>query len=166
MCQVLGETEVGQHRGVIFAQDDVPGLDVTVDDAGGVGLMHGAGDGLDDAGSLVRVHGAALDHAFGVVPFQELHGEEGVAFDLSCLVDPHDIGVADTCDVFDLAFEARHGVAIHGIACRQQLERHGALQVDLPGAIDAGLAAAWQLFLDQETADLLPQFGQRLDVKS
>ncbi|MCZ7606922.1 MAG: hypothetical protein M5U25_12820 [Planctomycetota bacterium] len=166
MRQVLGEAEVGQHRGVVFAQDDVAGLDVAVDDTGRVGLMHGAGDGLDDAGGFIGVHGSAFDHAVGVLAFQELHGEEWVSFDLSGLVDAHDIGVADAGDVFDLALEARDGVAVHGVAGGKQLECDGALQVGLPSAVDAGLSAAGQFFLDQETPHLLPQLGQRRDVKA
>jgi hypothetical protein len=40
------------------------------------------------------------------------------------------------------------------------------LQVGLPGAVDAGLATAGKLVLDQETPDLLPEFGEGKDVQA
>src|SRR5690606_152411 len=114
---------------------------VAVDDAALVGVLHSAGDGFDDRGGLIGAEGSALDAGFGIDAVDELHGEEGVPVEFAGVVDAHDVGVRDFGNVFDFGAEAGAGVFVGGVAGGQQLERDGALQIDLPGAVHAGLPA-------------------------
>ena len=89
-----------------------------------------------------------------------------MSFDFAGFVDPHDVRMADAGDVFDLTLEACRRIEVRRVAAGKKLQGDGTLQVGLPGAVDACLTATGKLVLDQESSDLLPQFGQGLDVKS
>lgn len=51
--QVLGQPEIGELRLVVRIQEDVGRLEVPVEDALGVGVVDGAGDGDQVPGRLV-----------------------------------------------------------------------------------------------------------------
>ena len=56
--QLLGETEIHEHRlAAIGLDDDVARLDVAVDDAVLVGILHGAGQPGDEVGTVAAGRG-------------------------------------------------------------------------------------------------------------
>jgi hypothetical protein len=111
---------LGEHR--------VVGLEVAVDDAGGVGLRKRAGDGADhrDRGPHAE-RSVALHPLAEALTVEQLHGdEEGAVVILSEVVEGDDVGVLQLADGSRLLDEALHRQVVVG------QHRADALEGDLP----------------------------------
>jgi hypothetical protein len=75
---VLGEAEVEDLHLTLEVEHEVLGLQVAVDDAGGVGVAQGVGDVAGDAEGLAEVERAAarLEEVAQGAALDELHGDE------------------------------------------------------------------------------------------
>jgi hypothetical protein len=153
--EALGEAEVGnlgnaalQGSGSLAGEEDVGGLEVAVNDALFMGVLHRPRQRLDQRRRLPDGEGAltqALGQAAGGAKLQR---EEGLPVVLPGFVDLNDVGVLETSGGLGLGLEARL-LLVAGVGPgADHLQRHLALQGDLKSAIDNAHAAAAELFED------------------
>ncbi len=160
-CRVLGDAEVRQVDMVRSVHvdpgrdDDVPGLDVTVDEALPVRRVERGGDLAED---VQRRHGLEplrlLEPRLQVDTLDVAHDDEQDAVGFSGFVDRDDVRVIDRRRKMGLAFEP---LAEAGVVCelrRQDLERHVALETRLNGAVDDAHAAPTDQPLDPVAGEL------------
>ena len=144
-ARALGQPEVGQVRvglrGLVGDQD-VRRLDVAVHQSARVRGVERAGDlGQDDARHLER-EGTAIDHAAQVRPGHEAHREVEHALLLAAAMDGHDVRVLEGRRQARLGPEARGRVLVLHPLGRDQLQRHGAIEIDVHRLVDDAHPAA------------------------
>ena len=170
----LGDPEVGQV-GVVAApeaaQQDVPGLDVAVGEAGRVRGVERAAHLLADRGDALERQGAVLDRLGEVGALDPLHGDVGEAVDLAGGVHGDHIGMVDRGGEVGLALEAGAEVGLIAHLRRDHLERDETPQRDLARAIDDPHAPAPGFLEDLEVAESFPitetrsQGGHRMRLR-
>ena len=146
-----GEAEVDElDRGTAGAVrvEDVGGFEVAVDEAVLVRVAEGLADLGGDLEGLLEGLGAAFLEAGA---FDELHHEVGHALVLADVVHGDDVRVAEGGGGARLAEEAFAGVADPGV-CGENLDRHPALEVGIPGAEDDAHAATADLLVEAVAA--------------
>ena len=101
LLAVLGQAEVGQV-GVIASrlrprgEEDVPGLHVAMDQAGGMGGVEGARDLVDQGhGPVDGQRTLARDRSFEILARHVAHGDEQLAIGLARLVDRQDVRMVE-----------------------------------------------------------------------
>ena len=149
--RTLGQPEVGQVRvrlrGLVGDQD-VGRLDVAVHESARVRGVERARDlGQDDAGRL-EGQGTAIDHAAQVRPRHEAHGEVEHALLLAAAMDRHDVRVLEGGRQARLGPEARRRVVVLHPLGRDQLQRHGPIQIDVHRLVDDAHAPAIEQSVD------------------
>ena len=82
------------------------------------------------------------------LPFQELHGDEGLALVPSDLVDRADIGVVQSRGRPGLALKPLQCLMVLGEPFRQELEGDKAVELDVLGLVDHTHSAAAEFFQD------------------
>ena len=150
-----GDAEVGDADAVVVADQQVVGLDVAVDEAGGVGrheaaagLHEHAQDLLPAARGLVEPapHGAAGD---------EFHGDEDLTGVHADVVDGDDVGVGEAGEGLGLAQE--EGLAVAGAVAVDlavhELDGDLAIELGVVGGVDDAHAAGAELVDDEVAAD-------------
>ena len=144
----LGDAEVDDARAAVGVDEDVGGLEVAVDDAPLVGVVHGVDDlqeELDDGGDAgpwreVRerlaplVERAALDVLH--------HQREATALDGHAVVHGDDVGVAELRGDLGLALEAGPLATGGKGPLQEHLHGHVAAGAFLRGEVDHALCAA------------------------
>jgi hypothetical protein len=138
---------------LVCLQEDVRRLEVAVDDAAAVGVGDGAGEGLDQAGGFPRRLGFAAQPLGQAASRDVLQGEVGQAVDLAELMDLHDARVLEAGHCLGLGAEARQLLGRRPAARAEHLERHDALEGDLPGPVDDAHPAVPQLAEDLVAGD-------------
>jgi len=157
----LGQPEVEDARLARRIDADVPGLQVAVDDAVLVGVVHRAAD-LDEEGDGVA-GGPARDaprlrELVERDPLDELHGEEEAPVARAALVEQRDdVHVAELEDGLDLAVETGDLRFVRERAVEEDLERDLAPRRELHPLVDDPLAAPMELGGHAVAVDL----GQR-----
>ncbi len=130
----LGDAEVGQQdSAVVLGEQDVAGLDVAVQDAGGVRGAQGPQHPQADARGLGRLDAAALlDRVGQRVALDKFHHDPGPAVVLQHVVHGDDGGVVDARRGARLGAGAREQpvqVALGDVERGGQfLDRHGPVQ--------------------------------------
>ena len=125
-----GDAEVGDLHLAVAADEDVAGLDVAVDEPGGVGRGERARHGGPDAGDLARRQGAAaLEDGREVLPVDQLHDDVRAGRVRAVVVDGHDVRVAQRRGRLGLLAEARREVGIAQVLGAEQLDRHVAAEL-------------------------------------
>ena len=144
------EAEIEHLDAVLRTHDDIGGLEIAMDDAALVRMREGAGDlravpehGFDGQ-AVERQHlgeRAAVD---------ELHRDEHAAAGIADLVDGADVRMIEVRGRAGLVEEpaAILGCGRSGRSAANQLDRHGALQPLVAGAIDHAHAALAEAGLD------------------
>ena len=135
----LGEAEVEDLDVAVGGHHDVLGLQVPVDDAGGVGL----GEAVRDLGSDVEQpsngQGARIlgqDQLAQRVPLDHLHHDVGQAGGLADVVDGDDVGVVERGGGPGLLREAAHAARVGGELLGQELDGEVAVEVVVARAPD------------------------------
>jgi hypothetical protein len=147
--------EVGVVAGA-GGEQDVGGLDVAVNQAGGVGDVERRGDLGDDR---PRARGGqravVLEERVQVAAGDVAHDDVQRPVLLARRVDRHDVGVVDRRRHPRLAREALAKLGVAGAFGGDDLQRDRPLQVELDGAVDDAHAAAGDDALDAAAAKQL-----------
>jgi hypothetical protein len=137
-------------RPALLVQEDVSGLEVAVEDAATVRVMHGPGHGGDEARDGVR--GGPVGHASVQrrerPPLDELHGEVVLSLVLADLVNGDDVRVVELGGRLRLAAKSVHLVCGGELSGEDHLQRYDAVEAALPRFVDDAHAAAGD-FLQQ-----------------
>jgi hypothetical protein len=119
---------------------DVPGRDVAVDDAGGMGRRQAAGGRGHDVHHLAdrtRPRAPLGERQ----PVQQLHGQVGLALVVADVVDPHDVGVPQPGHLARLGQRPVHTPVAAG-AVGQELQGDLATEDGVVGRVDHAHARA------------------------
>ncbi len=151
------QTEVGDDGAAVSSQQHVGGLEVAVDDAGGVrGLK--ARRRIEET----RQHLAprprlcarrAADPVLEVLPLDQLHGDPQALRRLADVVDADDVGVVDARDRLRFRLQPAGGLAAAAQLALHQLDRHPALELGIVRHVDDAHAALAEQLDDAEPAD-------------
>ena len=136
-------------------QQDVGRLEVAVDDAAPVGVVHGPGQRLDQLGAAsAPASGVPSSRSARLPPSTNSSAKYGRPVVLADLVDLDDVGVLQAGDGLGLGPEAAGGLGPGVLAGQDHLEGDEAVEPDLPGLVDDAHAAAAQLAEDLVAGDL------------
>jgi hypothetical protein len=145
-----GDPEVRDREAVAIVEQQVAGLDVAVDHAGGV-------RGVERAGRLAQPlqrrgvpdGGPGLDAVADRAPAHQLHDHEHAAVVLADVIDRHDVLVRGEARRGPrLALEALARPLVLGQVRGQQLDRHRAAEQLVVGLPDRGHAAVGEVAHD------------------
>ena len=164
---LLRDAEVGQEhalaRPVAFDQD-VAGLDVTVDEAVAVRLVERAGDLRDHGHRVPGVEAALLGQQGAQIgALDEAHRHVQPVALLPGVVDRHHVRMLERGGDPALALEAGAELGVTGDARRDQLQRDPAIERQIGRAVHDAHAAAAGDALDAMTGKLRagPELGRR-----
>jgi hypothetical protein len=143
----------------IFLQQNVGRLQVAVDDALLMGVVHGPGERLDQDRRLRsrgRLTAGGLGQAAAV---DQLHREVRQAVVFADFVDLNNVGMVQTGHRFRLGLEAGADLCGRVLARQDHLERNEPIQATLPGLVHHGHAAVAQFPQDLVPRHLRPGFA-------
>lgn len=144
----LRQPEVCDPRLVERINQDVRGLEVAVQNAALVCVVHSLGDGLQISGGTLRRQGPVSHQRRQVLAFDVVHREERSALVLADFVDGYDVGMLKAGGGLRLGAETADGIRACEGAGQHQLHCDGAIQTDLSCPPNHAHAAAGDL-LDQ-----------------
>ena len=159
---VAGDAEVGQHRRIRIAQQDVRWLDVAVHDAGAVRVR--------DRGRHLRHHGHQLPQRVAAVAAaapqpldafgqggagHELHRQPRSTLVVADFVHLDDAGMVEASQHLPLAQEPGDGGRSCGEPRVQQFDRDPAPQPLVRGGMHAAVAAAAEFLFEPVVTDLV-----------
>ncbi len=145
----LGQAEVGDADRAVGGEEDVGGLDVAVDDAAGVGSGEAVGGLGDDRQGLGWRERTAADPGAQALAAAEGHGDEHAAvLALADVVDRADVGAVEGRGGPGFVDEALAGLGVVGELGREELEGHGAPELEVVGLVDDAHGAAADLSED------------------
>ena len=132
-----GDPEVGDHRPAVAREQDVARLDVAMDDPADVRHAQRASDVEPDPGRLRRTQPTQPpESGRQVLTLDELHDQERLAVVGAGLETGHDVRVAQHRGGQRLAAEAHRDIGIGDDLATEQLDRHGAVELGVGGAMD------------------------------
>jgi hypothetical protein len=149
-----GDAEVHQLHSAARGQDDVRGLHVAVEDAGGVGVLERGGEGREGGKRLRDRQGPALQPRLQGLAVRQLHGQVGKPEDgiLPHGHDAHDGRVAERAQGLRFADEPHARFAVRGGL--EDLERRDhAVAHHGVHAVDRAHPALAEAVLDDPIAD-------------
>ena len=132
----LGETEIGDERLAAGVQKDVCRLDVAVQHAVLVRVVHGPRDFGQQFGGLARGQRLAAKAPGEVRPIHEPHREVVLPLVLSHVEHRDDVRMIQPCDCLRLAIEALDKIARREGPGQKHLEGDYALEADLTRLVD------------------------------
>ena len=136
-----------------LGDEDICGLDVAMNDAFGVGGIERVGDLDGQTERDVGLERAAGDAMFQRDPFEEFHGDEGLAILLADIVDGADVGVVECGGSLGFALKAGEGLGIAGNLFGEKFEGDEAAEAGVFGFVDNTHATASKLFDDAVVGD-------------
>jgi hypothetical protein len=156
--RALGGAEVGELGGPGHAVDqDVTGLDVAVDDAGGVRRTQRQGDVAGDARGLGDLEPAALgQQALERATIDPLHDDERHAVGDVEVAYAYDVGVVQRRRRARVLQEAVGQVPVAAHLRAQHLQRDRRLELRVASGEHAGHGPFAELVLEQVAADPIP----------
>ncbi len=96
---------------------------------------------------------SAFDKGPERVPFQQLHGDEGLAFKLIYVMNGADVGVIERGSGLSFAAETLQGLMIFRHSLGQEFKRYETVQPRVLGLIDDTHATATELLDDAVVRD-------------
>src|SRR3954449_4805764 len=104
--------------------------------------LDGPRQGFDKLSSGADWLWLALEVLGQAAASHELEDKVWSAFDLSDIVNLHNVGMLQAGQLGSFGAQARQVLRLGVVAGQNHLERHGALETELPGSIDDPHAAA------------------------
>ena len=147
----MGEAEVGDDDAAVVADEDVVGLEVAVDEAGGLGGGEAAAGGDEGGEDLAPGAGGAAEPLTEGDAVDQLHGEEDLGASDADVVDGDDAGVGEAGHRLGLAEEALGGGAADVGA--DQLQGAPAVELRVVGGVDDAHAAGAEALEDEVAAE-------------
>lgn len=145
---IAGEAEVHHVRRAALVQEDVAGLQITVDEPRAVRVADGARDLPQHAHGAARRDAPRADLVRQRAALDEVHREEDGAVHLADLVHRDDVGMAQPRQRLRLLLEPPQELTEHEVAGAQHLHGDDAPQALLPRPVDDPHAAATELAED------------------
>jgi hypothetical protein len=127
-----GEPEVGHQRLASFVDQNIGRLQVAVQNAPLVGMVHGPGYSRHQLSSRPKVAVIFLEPFREVSSFDKLHAEKAATALFGDLVNRHDIGVVEMGDRLGLVAKASRVVVAGPGTVADHLDGHNAVQAPLP----------------------------------
>jgi hypothetical protein len=147
----VGEAEVHDADAVVAVDHDVVGLEVAMDEAGGVGGGDPAGGVLEGAQELGPAAGLGAGPGVEALAGDELHGDPDAVDVGADVVDGDDVGVGELGEGLGLAQEADLAAAAGSGA--QELEGDLAVEVGVEGGVDDAHGAGAEAIEEDVAAD-------------
>ena len=128
--------------------EDVRGLDVTVNDTLGVGGVQSVGNLDPKRKDRLQFHGAGGDQMLEGRAVEELHDEESAASFLADVVNGADIGMVESGCSFGFAAKTLQRLAVLRQVFGKKLESDEAAETSVLGLVNHAHTAAAKLFND------------------
>ena len=135
-----GEAEVGHPYPTVAAEEHVVGLEIAVDQVGGVGRREAAPGLREDLEHLGDGPGLRPQPLAQGLAFDVLHRDEDRALELPHVVHGDHVGVSDAGDGLRLADQA--GSPLAHLGGQEHLDRDAAIELGVVGARHPGRATA------------------------
>ena len=142
----LGQTEIADVRLIVRIDEDIGRLQIAVQDALFVRVLHGAADGGEIAGRVARPQRTAREQSGQRLPLNQSHTEICLSLMLAGVVDGHDVRVYQMSGGLRFAAEARQIFRGGQFAIEDHFESDRAIETALPRLIHDAHAAAADLF--------------------
>ena len=151
--KTFGESEVGNFRDAVGADEDIGGFEIAMDDALGVCAVHGGGEQRNGACG-VPLWLWLSDKFFGQCAAGEIfQSEKGAAVVRADLVDFDDVFMIEPGDGFGFNLKANERFLGGVRAGEDHLDGNFPTEVELPGFVNDTHAAAPQFTQDVEAGD-------------
>ncbi len=135
------------------------GFDVPVNDPLLVRRIQRVGDLDRHVEQRLNLERLPLDQVPEGLPFQQLHGNEWLAFVLADLVDRADVGMVEGRGSLCLPLEPFQCLVIFGKFPRQELERHEAMELHVFSFVHHAHAPGTKLFEDAVVGNGFAEHG-------
>ena len=152
----LGQAEIENLRLPARGDEDIRRLDVAVDDPLRVGRIQAICNLNRQVQQLIRLKRLAFDAVFKGLSFQQLHGDEGPAFEFVDVMNGADVGMIQCAGGARLTLEAFQSLSIRGKALGQKFEGNEAAELGIFGLVNYAHPAATQLFEDTVVRNYCP----------
>ena len=145
----LGQAEIAHERLAASIQQNVPRLEISVQNPFVVRVLNGARDLCDQANGLAWFVAKYFPSMQQASPWRELHAEKWQAvFAYPHLIDGQNVWVIETGDCFRFALEADQSIARIAVITEDALQGNDPSRVPLSRTINNAHSAAADLFQD------------------
>ncbi len=149
----FGEAEVHDFCVAARGDEKIGGLDVAMDDAGGVGGVEAVGNLDAPVEEGFDVERAAGDFVFQSLAIEEFHGDEVAAFEFVNFVDGADVGVIQGGGGLCFALETLESLRVAGEIFGEKFQRDETAELGVFGFVDDAHSAAAEFFQDAVVGD-------------
>jgi len=149
----LGEAEVHDFCVAAGGDEKIGGLDVAMDDAGGVGGVEAVGNLDAPIEERFDVERAAGDIVFQSLAVEKFHGDEVAAFEFVNFVDGANIRVIQGGGGLRFTLETFQSLRVAGEIFGEKFERDEAAELGVFGFVDDAHSAAAEFFQDAVVGD-------------
>jgi hypothetical protein len=125
---------------------DIRRLQVAVQNATLVGMIHGVGHGGHQFGRVARIRGKRGELGFEVRTLDQLHAEVAVFARLADFKDRHDVGMVEFADGLGLDLKAPELIIVGQGSLTDHLDGDGPIHAHLPSPIHDAHAAPAEHF--------------------
>jgi hypothetical protein len=157
----LGEAEVEHFYQAITRDHDVRGLQIAVNDAGGMCFRQRIGDLDGTFQCFIEPQPLAPDHLVERFARHVFHGDEVDAVGLRDVVDVNDVGMVKSGYCLGLLYEPPLSLGIGDFLGRQNLDGDEPVQVRVPGLVHHAHSAVAERFDDMIVQDGASDHGTK-----
>jgi hypothetical protein len=140
----FGETKIQDFCVTAFDNEDIGGLDVTVNDAFSMGGIEGVGNLDGDIQQTLQFHRPAGDCIFESLALKTFHGDEGFTIFFADVMDGADVGMVQRRGSFGFAAKAAEGLRIPGEVFGEKFKSDEAVEAGILCFVDYSHSAAAQ----------------------
>ena len=144
----LGQSEIENFGLAAFGHEHVGGLDVSMDDASGVGDIESVGKLNCKFKDLLNGERLAMDALAEGFTFDELHGDERMVILFANVIDSANAGMIESGSGVGFTAETLEslGVLLHVVG--EKFQSHEAIKAGVQGLVDHTHSASTKFFQD------------------